>query len=254
MAILEKANAVLTTLEGLGEATAQQIAERVDEPVSSTYRLLSSLTALGWIDPGSRRGQFRLGLLLMRIGGMLEEQLDVRTVCRPALELLRARLHTTSFLCFHRGTNAVCVERIAGRDVQSLAMRLGDSLPLYVGAAPLAILSHLPAGEQELILGEFAARRDAGEDMPPVERIRAQMATTRARGYSISDEDVTPGIAAIGAPVFNHRGELEGAISISGLREQLLADLPATAVLVVAAARDSSSALGFRQTAQGAPA
>ena len=45
---------------------------------------------------------------------------------------------------------------------------------------------------------------------------------TRKNGYALSDADVTPGIAALGAPIFNHRHELEASLSISGLRDQIL--------------------------------
>jgi len=42
-----------------------------------------------------------------------------------------------------RGPRAVCVERLEGRAVRSLAMQLGSSLPMYAGAAPLALLAFL---------------------------------------------------------------------------------------------------------------
>lgn len=44
----------------------------------------------------------------------------------------------------------------------------------------------------------------------------------RKRGYSISDEDVTEGIAAIGVPVFGPKGELRCAISVAGFRAEVL--------------------------------
>ena len=247
MAILEKTGAVLRALEALGEASAQQIADHATEPVSSTYRLLASLMSLGWVDQGSKRGRFRLGVRVMRIGSALDDLVSVRDACRPALAALRAQTHTTAFLCFRRGDEAVCVDRIAGRDVHSLAMRLGDALPLNAGAAPLALLSFLPFGEREGIVARFAAAA-ADDDADAGSRLLARIAETRERGYSISDEDVTPGIAAVGAPVFNHRGELEAAISISGLRWQVLDGTERAAQLVTEAALASSRALGFEQS------
>lgn len=246
MAILEKAGAVIDALEAHGETSASGIAETVGEPVSSTYRLLSSLTELGWVDPGSRRGLYRLGLRVVRIGGMLEERIDVRRACEPFLEELRDRTRCTSFLCYRRGSSAVCVDRIGGHDVQSLAMKVGDSFELYRGAAPLAILAFLPPEEQGAILSGFDARRAGGEDLPDAAEIVHKIERTRADGFSTSDEDVTPGIAAIGAPIFNHRGELEGSVSLSGLRERILGEGAGTAEQVLAAARRSSAALGYR--------
>lgn len=58
---------------------------------------------------------------------------------------------------------------------------------------------------------------------------------------------MTPGVGAIGAPVFNHRGELEGAISLSGLRDRVLDPATQNIELVLEAALDSSRALGYRE-------
>ena len=63
--LISKAGAVLGILEQHGEASAADLAAALGEPLSSVYRLLQSLTATGWVDRGSRRGAYRLGLSLM---------------------------------------------------------------------------------------------------------------------------------------------------------------------------------------------
>lgn len=243
--ILGKVDSVVRLLEHTGELSAASIAKEVGEPVSSTYRLLSNLSAIGWVDPGSRRGLFRLGVYFMRIGARLEDRISVRDASMPSLRSLLADTGATSFLCLRRGTRAVCVERLEGRNVRSLALALGESLPLYRGAAPMALLAHLPASEREMLLDGFSIRGDGERPPPERGRLEHEVEETRRRGYAISDGDVTPGIAALGAPVFNHRGELEAAISISGLRSQIIdTDVP-TARLLLDAALATSRALGY---------
>jgi DNA-binding IclR family transcriptional regulator len=240
--LLAKADAVLTALDERGELNVGQIAAIVDEPVSSMYRLLSSLGAIGWVDRGSKRGLYRLGLYFLRIGGFVEDRLDVRAEAIPALKLLRQSTGATSFLCLRRGSLAVCVERFEGQDVRQLAMQLGDSLPLHSGAAPLALFAFLPFSEREAIADGFA-RTTAGVS-PGLKDLEETVRGVRERGYAISDGDVTPGISAIGAPVFNHRGEVEAAVSVSGLHDRILGS-EGTARLVLGAAASVSQALGF---------
>ncbi len=43
-------------------------------------------------------------------------------------------------------------------------------------------------------------------------------------GIAVSDGDVTEGIAAVGAAVFNRRGEPVAAVSVSGMRRVALED------------------------------
>ncbi|SJM56510.1 IclR family transcriptional regulator [Gulosibacter sp. 10] len=252
MAILEKAGAIISALESEGEWTAAQISKEVDEPVSSTYRLLSTLMSLGWVDAGSKRGRYRLGVDVVRIGGLLEDQLDVRATAAPVLQQLRDETRGTAFLCVLRRDSAVCVERIGGRDVQSLEMRLGDSLPLYSGAAPRALLAFMPEKERGAVLARLADRRARGEAIPSEREILRDVEAARACGYTISDQDVTFGIGGIGAPIYNHRGEIEGAISVSGLRERVLGVEAAAAERVVVAAREISRALGYLEAEEAA--
>jgi DNA-binding IclR family transcriptional regulator len=247
--ILTKATAVVSALELEGELTVNDIAERVGEPVSSTYRLLTSLTSIGWVEKGLRRGIYRLGVYFMRVGGMVEDRIDLRDVARPALRSLLDGTGATSFLCVRRGGRAVCIERLEGPEVRSLAMRLGDSLPLHSGAAPLAILAFLPKADRAAYVESLTSIRDEPRPAPSAGQLLAAIAVTRRNGHSASDGDVTPGIAAIGAPIFNHRGELEGSISISGLRHKVLSDDAENGARVVAAAAGVSRRLGLEGVA-----
>lgn len=241
--LIAKVDAVIGVLENRGEASAAEIAERTGEPLSSVYRLLQSLTGIGWVDRGWRRGTYRLGLLVLTIGGQIEDKLDIRECALPSLRHLVKTTGTTGFLCVRRDTRAVCVERVEGQAVRSLAMQLGSSLPLFVGAAPRAILAFLPPAEQRSSLR--ASRLPGDPPRPDAAAIQADIEKVRSDGFSVSDGDVTPGIAALGAPVFNHRGELEAAISMSGLRSQILgATRAANIALITSRAREVSRALG----------
>jgi DNA-binding IclR family transcriptional regulator len=245
--LVSKAGRVLDVLEQHGEASAADLAAALEEPLSSVYRLLQSLTATGWVDRGSRRGAYRLGLTLMTVGGLVEDHLDIREASLPSLRELVAATGVTSFLCVRRGPRAVCLERIEGYAVQSLAMLLGGSLPLYAGAAPRALLAFLPIAEQRAILADTSQQLRGDPPRPDDEAIRADIDRIKAVGYSVSDGDVTPGIASLGAPVFNHRGEVQGALSVSGLRVQVLDPIGVdeTIDILRRAAGKASAALGW---------
>ena len=246
--LIAKADAVIGVLASRGEASAAEIAQRTGEPLSSVYRLLQSLTGVGWVDRGWRRGTYRLGLLLLTIGGQLEDKLDVRSCALPSLRRLVDTTGTTSFLCVRRDTRAVCVERLEGQAVRSLAMQLGSSLPLFVGAAPRAILAFLAPADQRSSLRP--SRLPGDPPRPDAAAIQADIEQVRRDGFAVSDGDVTPGIAALGAPVFNHRGELAAAISMSGLRSQILDSTRAANIeLITTCAREVSRALGQEVTA-----
>ena len=97
----------------------------------------------------------------MRLGAAVVERLDERQAALPVMERIHERVGETVFLLVRRGRNAVCIERLEGLRVQSLALRLGGSLPLHAGAGPRALLAWEPEAEWEEYVdeGARAARR-----------------------------------------------------------------------------------------------
>jgi DNA-binding IclR family transcriptional regulator len=80
------------------------------------------------------------------------------------------------------------------------------------------------------------------------EALFAELERSLEEGYAVSDEDVTPGIASLGAPVFDYTGRIRAAVSIGGLRGLLLEEMHEEAVdLLVSGAREISAALGHSQ-------
>jgi DNA-binding IclR family transcriptional regulator len=249
LGVIAKASALLDRLAEDGESTAARLSNALDEPRTTVYRLIRALEGAGFVETGPRRGTYRLGLKLFRLGSAVVARFDERQAALPTMEQLHDRTGETVFLCVRRGREAVCIERVEGSQVVSLALRLGGSLPLHAGAAPRVLLAAEPRsfwedycaeGDLEVLTATTPGTRDD---------LFAELERVRRLGYSVSDEDVTRGIAALGAPVRNHRGAVIAALSISGVRSAILGtEAEAMAQLVISAADAVSRSLGFDPT------
>ena len=243
--VLGKVSLILDTLAEQQEVSAGRLADLVGEPRSTVYRLLSSLQALDMVEPGSARGTYRLGLKLLRLGSAVVARFDERQAALPVMERLHEETEETVFLCIRRDLEAVCIERIDGRWVQSMGLRLGGSLPLHVGAAPRALLAHEPRAFWDEYVTRAELRPFTLHTPTTREALVRVLEETLAGGCSISDEDVVLGMSAVGAPIFDHRGGVCAAISLSGPRPTILGDVEATSRrLIVDAAAQISRALG----------
>ncbi len=244
--VVVKVGALLDRLATGGEASASELSDQMGEPRSTVYRLLATLQQLEMVEPGVNRGTYRLGLAHLRLGAAVAAGFDERAAALPVLERLHAATGETVFLCVRRGNEAVCIERLDGERVQSLALRLGGSLPLHVGAAPKALLAFESREQWQDYVA--AGKLEAFTPATPVAAaaLFADLTEIRNRGYSVSDEDVTEGIAALGAPIFDHRGAVCAALSISGVRSAILGDDAADLrESIVEGARDISRTLGY---------
>jgi DNA-binding IclR family transcriptional regulator len=106
-------------------------------------------------------------------------------------------------------------------------------------------------------VSEWEAYADGGAletltDETPTTKIALfrELNETVKRGYAVSDEDVTPGIASLGAPIFDYTGDVRAALSIGGMKSLVLgADRDEFVQLLVDGAREISRTLGHQHDA-----
>lgn len=248
MSAVSKAMRVVTALVETGELTAAELAHSLDEPITTVYRMLGNLEAIGWIERDSKRGgTIKLGIDLVAIGQSVEEALDSRQTALAALARINEATHETSYLCVRDGNRAACIERIDGRYTRTEELRIGGSLPLHQGAGPRAILAFEPAPFQVSYLDALASAQLNPMSEADLSRLAAELRRTKAAGIAISDGDVTPGVYSVAAPVFSHRDEVIGSITISSLRAGNSARLEEYNELVQQEANTVSAQLGHRE-------
>ena len=222
--VLDRAVDILRTLADVDRPLRlSEVARAVELPTSTAHRILTALVE-NTLCEQEPDGDYRLGLALYGLGKRVEAGLDLRARSLPLLRELSEATNLTSFLWVRQGDHAVCLERLDGRDSFSMAAEAGSELPLHAGAAPRMLL----ALDSEEVIDDYVARRSplrsftAKTVTDPV-ALRRTLAESRARGWSISDEDVTIAAAALGAPVFGGEHRLLGAIAVGGLSRMCLA-------------------------------
>jgi DNA-binding IclR family transcriptional regulator len=245
VAVLAKATALLDRLAEEGEATPARLAELTGEPRSTIYRLLATLQQLELVEPGRQRGTYLLGFKLFRLGTTVVSRFNERQAALPVMERIHEQIGETTFLCIRRGDDAVCIERLDGKRVNLIALSLGGSLPLHAGAAPRVLLAFAPPATWEEYLQRADLQALASRSLTTPEAVIEELRATRERGYAVSDEDVTPGIASLGAPILDHRGAVRAALSVGGLRDVVLAPSSRAIELICDGAAEISRTLGY---------
>jgi DNA-binding IclR family transcriptional regulator len=148
-----------------------------------------------------------------------------------------------------RGDEAVCIERIDGKQVNVLALRLGGSMLLHTGSAPRALLAFQPPASWDAYLDRVELEAFTPKSFTTRKAVIGELNATFERGYAISDEDVTSGVASIRVPIFDHRGAVKESMSIGGLREPILGEGSRVIALARDAAAEISRTLGYDSSA-----
>jgi DNA-binding IclR family transcriptional regulator len=230
---------------GRPEMSLAELVRRSGYSKSTAYRLLLTLEEAGWLERGPS-GAFRLTIKPFQVGSILVDSLELHREASPIMARMAAELDETVYLVVAAGTRAVCLERIdSGQGVRVVDLYVGGSQPLHLGAAPRALLAFDEDALLPPLLAEGLSRRTEHSIVNPSD-LRADLAETRRRGYSISDEDVTPGVGAIGAPIFGADGRVVAALSFGGLLPRVLPPRSAHVACLLHACQEISMRLGYR--------
>jgi len=222
--VLGKAARLLKLLADNPDATVPSLAVLLAEPRPTIYRLIQDLAVLDYVEEGPRPGTYRLGLELFRLGSLVALRFDTREAAASVMNDIHRALEETVYLVIRRGHEAVCIDRVEGLRILAMALQLGGSLPLHLGAGPRVLLAYRPRAYWDKYFSEV--KLEPLTPRTPTTRADniALLEEARRVGYSISDEDVTVGIASVGAPIFDHNGDVHAAISVGGLRSAVLGD------------------------------
>ncbi|MEV0733358.1 IclR family transcriptional regulator [Polymorphospora sp. NPDC050346] len=224
-----------------------ELAGATEMTKSTTRRLLATLEEAGWVTRVGD-GRYKMTIRLFEIAAGIADGIDLRTEALPAMRELRDTFGETVYLYILDQGRAVCLERVEGtRPFRIVSLRAGSVTPLAIGAAPTALLAF---HENELL--DRAWREAQALTQRPFDnlgQLTALLARIRVDGYSFTADDVTTGVAAIGAPIHDLYGNTIAALSIAGQREHLDSEQKPTMVTaLLRAAGEVSRRLGHNPT------
>jgi DNA-binding IclR family transcriptional regulator len=189
------------------------ISQALGIPKTTTFRLLSTLEELGYVESASRNGLFRIGYKM----GIWARESTVATslveIGRPILKRLAEETRQTAKISVVRNNHAVVIAKHDSPEEMRIYVKVGAVFPLHTGAASRILLAWLPETDLETYLASGLDRftentlADQGELLGSLETIRNQ-------GYAIDDGEYLEGVGAVAVPIRGFGGTVVAALSL----------------------------------------
>ena len=241
MSSVAKALLVLECV-GLSERrTLTEIAREVGLPKSTLLRLVSVLTARGFLRR-TAHGEYAVSLKMWQIGCAAFNAEAIRDEVIPLLRGLVDRTGETAHYAAYEDGCSVYVEKVDGLHPIRSYTAVGGRSPAYATATGKALLAW--RDEREIAEVGRAAHRWTETTNVGAEEVLRAAAETRRLGYAVNRGEWRASVWGIGAPVFDRHGKVISAVGISGPRERLEPNVDAFAEVVVAAAKELSGRMG----------
>jgi DNA-binding IclR family transcriptional regulator len=223
------------------------LSARLSIPKASLHRLVRTLESGGYLVHDG--GVYRLGPARFHLGSLIAPiQLGRSLVeaARPELERLADATGETIMLgsLSEDRTEIVYVDVIDSRQPVRFTISIGDRRALYSVASGKAALAFFSPGALGAYLDGTAFTRFTPSTTSKAE-LPGLLPQVRAQACAFDDGGRAPGASALASPVFNSEGHLDGAISVAGPTDRIIANRPRIEPLVRKAGERISRALGY---------
>lgn len=241
---VDRAVSILELLAQRGTAGVTALAVELDVHKSTASRLLGALEARGLVEQVEERGQYRLGVGILRLAGATNARLDLVEQARPICRTLAAATKDTVNLTVLDAGTAYYIDQITGSPANTSWNWVGQHIPLHATSNGKILVSELPEPALTDALGELRPYTAATITDRAV--LDAQLAAARENRYAVAADELDLGLTAIAAAIRNAHGEIVASVSVSGPTFRMgRAEVVRLAPTVIEAGRAISARLGW---------
>jgi IclR family KDG regulon transcriptional repressor len=192
-----------------------EVAKLSGLPTSTVYRFLANLETAGFLRCGDG-GKYYLDAACFSSGQAALSHLDIRRLSLPYLKALNEHTRETIHLLVRQGLSAVYVEKLESPQLPNTISRIGVSVALYCTAVGKVLLAYLPAEDLARVLRQIEPRCRTAHTISNTEELQRQLERVRRCGYSFDLEENEPHIRCVAAPIWDHSGNVNASLSVSG--------------------------------------
>ncbi|WP_042435895.1 IclR family transcriptional regulator [Streptacidiphilus anmyonensis] len=253
MSIVPAAAQVLAVLRYLARQAAPvpaaAISRDVGLPRSTTYHLLDTLAADGFVVHLPEERRYALGVSAFELGSGYTRQAPFQRLARvPLARLVDGTGHNAHLAVLHgREVLYLIEERAPGR--APLVTEVGVRLPAQLTASGRAMLALLPTPQVRALFPDAAAFVQRTEVRGPgsLTALRTRLVEVRRRGYATEEGEVTLGFSSVAAAVTDRADHPVAGVAVTFESGALDADQrEELAQAVTRTARELSRRVGGR--------
>ncbi len=245
--VIDRVFQILDVLaENKGELGATELAQRLQLHKSTVHRLLATLEQHRFLQKNPENAKYRLGWRLFELGTLAVSRVELHSMARPHLAALVKQTGETAHLGVVAGGELISIASVETNRSLRLPGTVGRRSPLYCSSQGKSILAFLPETAAAEMIRGIQFKGYTRNTITTAARLKLELERVRKCGYALDNEEFEDDLRCIGAPVFNHEGQVVAAMSIAGPTYRVGArEIPRLAAAVVSASRELSAALGY---------
>lgn len=220
--VLQRAMSILEALlEARAPLNLEQICSATRLPKSTAFRIIINLLHNQYL-VGTGQGYW-LGLKMLRFGTLVEETIDIKQIAQPYLIHLRDVVNETVHLAvLDNDFHTVYLEKLSTqRAVGIMKSRVGSTAPTHCTGVGKALAAYRPEADVRQWINQQGLPAYTENTLTNETAFLQELAAIRQKGFAIDHGEHEASVHCIAAPVWDHKGEVIAAISVSAPRHRM---------------------------------
>ena len=185
----------------LRPATPAEMAEELGWPRSSTFKLVGTLAAKGFLyEPQARRGYYPTPRWQVLADAVMRAE-PLPESCHRLVRDVMAATGETSCIAAPAGAFATFLDVSESPQPVRYYAQVGDRAPIHASSAGRALLAQMPRDERERLYRKIEFTAYSPTTPMSGEEVEAKLMRAAERGYHQSHSEYTPDLAGVAMPL-----------------------------------------------------
>lgn len=183
---------------------------------TSTFYIVKTLLAMGWLIQETPNGKYKLGSRILRVSALVSQNVTTEEIILEEMNRLLNKYNEDIVLTEMVDGLPICVEKVHSSNMLRIQSRVGRVSNLLRGSTGKALFAWQTEEFIQETLNEKIAEPNEREQMwDHIEQIRQQ-------GYCISSSEQDLGVISVAVPLRDQRGIARYSLAVIGEEKRML--------------------------------
>lgn len=198
--------------DGIG---VQEISDRINLPLSTTYRILDSLKKHGYVTQNKIDKRYKLGMGILELASNMLSNININKIARPIMEELSAKYQKLIFLSVLENHKVICIDMVNNTNTGvRYYVKIGSIMPSYCAASGKSIAAYQDFEYKiEMLEATEKIKYTQYTNLDNEKSLEGFLEVAK-NGYSVCDEEMELGVKAISTPIFDNFGRANYSLTV----------------------------------------
>ncbi len=195
--------------------TAPEVSQKLKFNKTNTYRLLSTLSEIGYIYKGDRG--YNLTFKLLSLGRTAPVTKVIKNIAEPVMEKLMNLVHENVYLTSMIDTKVFAIHTIRSPEHHLMLNPEKTSVfPIHSCSSGKLFLAYLPKDKRGKIMSKLKFEKLTETTITDKDKFIKELDKCKKQGYAIENREFSDELISISAPIFGVEDEVLTCLSVSG--------------------------------------